>query len=95
MLYALLDKFGDEKSKKKFMGVFSLTEIGEMIREEGIKEGIKIGMADSLIKQLIKKFGKIPDEYKKNIGELSSDTIEIISLEIFDMKDIKELEKYL
>jgi predicted transposase/invertase (TIGR01784 family) len=102
MLYALLDKFGDEKSKKKFMEVFSMTEIGKMIREEGIKEGLEKGMekgiekgkADVLIKLLIKKFGRISDEYEKNIRKLSSDTIEIITLEILDMKDIKELEKY-
>jgi hypothetical protein len=74
--------------------VFSLTEIGEMIREEGITEGIKIGMADSLTKLLIKKFGKIPNGYEENIKKLSSETIEIIALEIFDIKDIKELEKY-
>jgi hypothetical protein len=76
------------------MEAFSLTEIGEMIREEGIKEGIKIGMVDSLIKLLIKKFGKIPNGYEENIKKLSSETIEIIALGIFDMKDIKELEKY-
>lgn len=90
MLYALLDKFGDEKSKKKFMEVFSMTDIGKMIKDEGIKEG----KADILIKQLIKKFGKIPNEYEKNIRKLPSETIEIISLGIFDMEDIKELEKY-
>lgn len=79
-----------------------MTEIGKMIREEGIKEGLEKGMekgiekgkADVLIKLLIKKFGRISDEYEKNIRKLSSDTIEIITLEILDMKDIKELEKY-
>lgn len=41
LLYALFEKFGDEFSKKKFKEVVSMTEIGKMIRDEGIKEGEK------------------------------------------------------
>lgn len=103
MLYALFEKFGDEISKKKFKEVFSMTEIGKMIRDEGIKEGLEkgiekgktLGKAETLIKLLSKKLGKIPEEYKIKIKALSEDTIDIISLEIFDIKNIEEIEKYL
>ncbi|MBC2582291.1 DUF4351 domain-containing protein [Clostridium sp. DJ247] len=106
MLYALLEKFGDEESKKKFKEVFNMTEIGKMILEDGIAKGMEKGMekgivkgraegkVELLLKQLTKKFKKIPEEYKKRIKELSDETLEIIGLEIFDMEDIKELEKY-
>ncbi|WP_246517523.1 DUF4351 domain-containing protein [Clostridium aciditolerans] len=98
MLYALLEKFGDEESKKKFKEVFNMTEIGKMILEDGMAKGMEKGRAEGkvelLLKQLTKKFKKIPEEYKKKIKELPDETLEIIGLEIFDIEDIKELEKY-
>jgi hypothetical protein len=60
------------------------------IKEEGRKEG----RAQLLLKQLTKKFNEIPEEYKNKIMELPDETIEIIGLEIFDMKEVKEAEKY-
>ncbi|AWI04579.1 DUF4351 domain-containing protein [Clostridium drakei] len=83
-----------------------MTEIGKMILEDGMAKGMEKGMekgrvqgklegkAELLLKLLTKKFIKMPEEYKKKIKELSDETLEIIGLEIFDMKDIKELEKY-
>ncbi|WPC43946.1 hypothetical protein [Clostridium sp. JS66] len=69
MLYALLEKFGDEESKKKFKEVFNMTEIGKMILEDGMakgmEKGIEKGKAELLLKLLTKKFKKLPDEYKK------------------------------
>ncbi len=55
-----------------------MTEIGRMIRDEGkaegIKEGIKEGKtegkAEILIKQLIKKFKSVPNEYKEKIEDV-------------------------
>jgi predicted transposase/invertase (TIGR01784 family) len=107
LLYALLEKFGDIKSREKFKEVFSMTEIGKMIREEGIREGIQEGKlkgiqegklegkSEILIKQLIKKFKKVPNQYIEKIKTLTPDIIDILALEIFDMQDIKDLEKYL
>lgn len=91
-------KFGDEISKGKFKEVVSMTEIGKMIRDEAIKEGIKEGIAEGkaeiLIKQLIKKFKSVPDEYKKKIKKLSEETIDIIATDIFDIEKIEDVEKY-
>ncbi|GCD12561.1 hypothetical protein [Clostridium tagluense] len=44
MLYALLEKFGDAESKKKFKEVFNITEIGKMILADGIAKGIEKGI---------------------------------------------------
>lgn len=83
-----------------------MTEIGKMILEDGMAKGMEKGMAEGmekgraqgkaelLIKMLTKKFKKIPEEYKKKIMELPDETLEIVGLEIFDMDDIKDLERY-
>jgi len=83
-----------------------MTEIGKMILEDGIAKGMQKGMekgmekgrkegkAQLLLKLLTKKFNKIPTEYKNKIMELPDETIEIIGIELFEMKDLKEIEKY-
>lgn len=84
-----------------------MTELGRMLIEDGIekgrKEGIEQGIAqgiekgksETLIKLLIKKFGFLSEEYKNKISKLSKETIDIILMEIFDIKSINELDKYL
>lgn len=94
LLYALFDKFGDDVSKKRFKEVVSMTEVGRMIYEEGIEKGIEKGTAEILIKQLIKKFKIVPEEYKEKIKTLPQDVLEIIVTEIFDINSIDELKKY-
>lgn len=75
-----------------------MTELGRMLIEDGIEKGIKKGRAEgkteTLIKLLIKKFGFLSEEYKNKIGKLSNETIDIILMEIFDIKSINELDKY-
>ena len=99
LLYALFDKFGDEKSKNKFKEVIVMTEIGKMIYNDGLQEGMEKGMekakSEMLIKQLIKKFNKLPDDYKLKIKRTSNDTLDVLLTEIFDMESINDLDKYL
>lgn len=79
-----------------------MTELGRMLIEDGIEKGIEKGRAEgraegkteTLIKLLIKKFGFLSEEYKNKISNLSKDTIDIILMEIFDIKSINELDKY-
>jgi len=83
-----------------------MTEIGRMIRDEGIKEGIKEGIvegekrgekkgkAELLIKQLIKKFKCVPNDYKEKIKELSEETLDVIATDIFDIEKVEDIEKY-
>lgn len=98
LLYALFDKFGDDVSKKRFKEVVSMTEVGRMIYEEGVEKGIEKGIekgtAEILIKQLIKKFKIVPEEYKENIRALPQDVLEVIGTEIFEINSIDELKKY-
>lgn len=94
LLYALFDKFGDEVSKIKFKEVISMTEIGKMLKEDGIREGIKEGKAEILIKLLIKKFKVLPEEYKEKLKSLPEETMDVIATEIFDLEEVKELKKY-
>ncbi|MBK1809488.1 DUF4351 domain-containing protein [Clostridium sp. YIM B02505] len=86
LLYALFDKFGDKISKKRFKEVFSVTEIGKMIRDEG--------KAEILIKLLNKKFKKLSEEYEEKIKNLPSENIELIANDIFDLEKVEDLEKY-
>jgi len=78
-------------SKKRFKEVVGMTEVGKMIYNEGKEKG----KSELLIKQLIKKFGILPDEYKEKIRNLSEAVIENIGTEIFDMESLEELKKYI
>lgn len=77
-----------------------MTDIGRMIMEEAIAEGKAVGKAEAkakaefLTKLLIKKFYKIPNEYKEKIKNLPEEVIDIIATDIFDINNISELEKY-
>jgi hypothetical protein len=79
--------------------VFGMTEIGRMIRDDGIREGKAEGKAggkaEMLIKQLTKRFNKIPSEYVDKIMKLPQATIDVIATEIFDLNSISDLDKYL
>ena len=102
MLYAFADKFLSGKDLQKVKEEISMTELGRMLiedgiekgRKEGIDKGIEKGKSETLIKLLIKKFGFLSEEYKSKISNLSKDTIDIILMEIFDIKSINELDKY-
>ena len=48
-----------------------------------------------LIKQLTKRFNKIPSEYVDKIMKLPQTTIDVIATEIFDLNSIRDLDKYL
>ncbi|MBK1809490.1 DUF4351 domain-containing protein [Clostridium sp. YIM B02505] len=94
LLYALFDKFGDKISKKRFKEVFSVTEIGKMIRDDGKSEGKAEGKTEILIKLLNKKFKKLSQEYEERIKNLPSENIELIANDIFDLEKVEDLEKY-
>ena len=42
----------------------------------------------------MKKFKKVPEEYKEKIKILPKETIELIAMDIFDLNSIDELEQY-
>ena len=98
MLYAFADKFLKGKDLQRVKEEISMTELGRMLIEDGIEKGIEKGRAEgkteTLIKLLIKKIGFLSEEYKSKISKLSNETIDIILMEIFDIKSINELDKY-
>lgn len=61
---------------------------------EGIEKGKEEGKTELLIKMLMKKFKKIPNEYKEKIKTLPEETIELIATDIFELNSIEELERY-
>jgi predicted transposase YdaD len=111
MLYALSEKFGDEISKNKLKEVLTVTEIGRMIKEEGLREGElkgelkgkaegkaegkSEGKAELLIRQLTKKFNKVPIDYISKIKVLPEEIIDVIATEIFDFNSIEDIRKFL
>lgn len=94
MIYVFADKFLQGKDLEKVKEELSMTELGRMLIEDGIKKGKEEGKAELLIKQLIKKFKKLPDEYQKNIKELSPESLEIIATDIFELESVEELKRY-
>jgi hypothetical protein len=98
LLYALFDKFADSELKKKFREVFTMTDIGKMIYEDGLKDGEergeKIGKALSVIKILTKKFGKLPQGYNDKIMELNDIILDLMITDILDYKSLEDVKKY-
>ncbi len=102
ILYAFANKFLSGKDLEKVKEELRMTELGKGLiqegiekgREEGIEKGREEGKAELLIKILIKKFKKVPNEYKEKIKLLPEETLEIIATDIFDLNSIKELEQY-
>ena len=70
------------------------TRLGEAI-EEGRAEGKSKGKAEILIKQLNKKFNSLPQDIENSIKKLSEDKLEILALDIFDLKSLDEIYKYI
>ncbi|MFU0824472.1 DUF4351 domain-containing protein [Clostridium sp.] len=102
ILYAFASKFLKERDLEKVKEELRVTELGKSLieegREQGLKEGLKegkeLGKAEMLIKLLMKKFKKVPEEYKEKIMKLSNDTLDLIAMEIFDINSVEELERY-
>ena len=76
-----------------------MTEIGRMLTEEGEARGEAKGKsekaAEILIKLLEKKFNDIPKGYIEKIKILPEKVMDEITENIFEIKEINELDKYL
>ncbi|ARC85478.1 hypothetical protein U732_1307 [Clostridium argentinense CDC 2741] len=94
ILYAFANKFLSGKDLEKVKEELKMTELGKSLIQEGIEKGKEKGKAELLIKMLMHKFKKVPDEYKEKIKTLSEETIELIATDIFELNSIEELERY-
>ncbi|EPY6470572.1 DUF4351 domain-containing protein [Clostridium sporogenes] len=98
ILYAFANKFLSGKDLEKVKEELRMTDLGKSLIQEGIEkgkaEGKEEGKAELLIKQLMKKFKKVPNEYKEKIKTLPKETIELIAIDIFELNSVEELERY-
>ncbi|WP_243447192.1 DUF4351 domain-containing protein, partial [Clostridium tetani] len=94
ILYAFANKFLSGKDLEKVKEELKMTELGKSLIQEGIEKGKEEGKAELLIKMLMKKFKKIPNEYKEKIKLLPEETIELIATDIFELNSIEDLEQY-
>ena len=62
--------------------------------EKGKLDGKIEGKAELLVKQLLKKFKNLPEEYEKRIMNLPINAIDRIGMDIFDIDSMEELEEY-
>ena len=69
---------------------FILDEMKEKSKLEGKEEG----KAELLLKQLNRRFKLIPEAYAEKIANLPESKIEQIGLDIFELENINDLEKY-
>lgn len=96
ILYAFANKFLSGKDLERVKEELRMTELGKSLIQEGREvgkiEGREEGKIELLIKILTKKFKKVPNEYKDKIKKLPEETLDIIAIDIFEMKSIKELE---
>lgn len=95
MLYAFANKFLRGKELERIREELKMTELGRSLIEEGKRKGIEKGKAELLIKLLMKKFKKLPEEYKNKMKELPEEALELIATEIFDLEKVEDLDNYL
>ncbi|APU59582.1 DUF4351 domain-containing protein [Clostridium botulinum] len=94
ILYAFANKFLSGKDLEKVKEELKMTELGKSLIQEGIEKGKEKGKAELLIKMLMQKFKKVPNEYKEKIKILPEETIELIATDIFELNSVEELERY-
>ncbi|MFY9380979.1 MAG: DUF4351 domain-containing protein [Eubacteriales bacterium] len=63
--------------------------------EKGIEKGVGKGIAETIIRQLCKKLGELPSEYKERILGQARPTLELIAENIFDIESLSELDRFL
>jgi len=89
------------KGDGRTMGIPAhLTNYGQIMYgkgiEQGIEQGIERGKVNILTLLLMKKFNNnVPNKYLEKIKTLNESQIDIITLDIFEMQDVTDLEKYL
>lgn len=64
-------------------------------KAEGLVEGEKKGKIEVLFSQLTKKFKFIPNAYKEKLSKLDKFQVEFILGDIFEIHELKDLDKYL
>ncbi|UZW15395.1 DUF4351 domain-containing protein [Clostridium pasteurianum] len=72
-----------------------MTELGKLLKQEGIEEGRKEELIRTSTKLLTKKFGILPDDIKNTIENSDTTVLEIIVDDILDFERLEDIFKYL
>ncbi|MDD4569416.1 MAG: DUF4351 domain-containing protein [Tepidanaerobacteraceae bacterium] len=106
-IIVLVDKLLDKETLDKLWEEFRMLNVFKYAEErgkqvgllEGIEKGIERGMekgiADTVVRQLYKKLGKLPDEYKEKILSQDRPTLELIAEHIFEIGSLSDIDKFL
>jgi len=73
----------------------TMLTIAEKLMQEGMEKGMEKGKEELIWKQITKKFPKIPYDYYEKVKRLRADQLDILGLELIDMKDPQELDRFL
>jgi uncharacterized protein YuzE len=99
MTLVAADKMVEREQLKNIWEEIKMLKVIDFAREKGIEEGmekgIEEGMCNILLLQLARKFKKVPEEYQEKIKKLDLVTLNTLAMDIFEIKDLKELENYL
>lgn len=93
--------YAREKARLDAISKLKYAEIKGMEKgmKEGIEKGMKKGRAEGKIKLVIKllkkRFPEMPRVYEEKLLNAKIEVIESIAEDIFDINDIKDLDKYL
>jgi hypothetical protein len=106
-LIVLVDKLVDENTLEKLWEEFSMLNFfrfaekkfrEEGLREgmkEGMKEGIREGIVEVIFRQLKKKFGDVPQDYRLKIRSLDKESLTELSENILDINSLDDIDKFL
>ena len=94
-IIGISDKFIDEDYINKLKGVFEMTKIGYLLKEEGKTEGKTEGKAEALLKVLKVFLGATPSEYIEKINKASGEVVENILDNIKEITNYKDIDRFL
>jgi predicted transposase YdaD len=63
--------------------------------KEGMKEGIREGIVEVIFRQLKKKFGDVPQDYRLKIRSLDKESLTELSENILDINSLDDIDKFL
>ena len=101
------DKFLTTQQTEEIWEEFKMLKVFKIAEQKGLEKGMEKGLEKGekkgvkkeaqrlVIKLLIAKFKKVPQEYRDLIKEQDEEVLEVIAEKIIDMEDINELDEYL
>ena len=86
LTYALATKFLDQSAMKKLEGMIKMTELGQMLYNDGLADGIRQGLSQGIRQVVQNSIGVIPDDAILAITGITPEQLQ-------KLKEEKESEK--